>query len=134
MRLLIAVDTVTGLPAQILRHPDRFKLTAAQADAAAAQIRLEIEQMLAAHTFSYTRSNGKPRLLRLKDVRDRAERLELAYNANDCVEVRWGEQEDSEEFSSCQRRAPEEQRARMQRYRAWFHTRTRPPRGALDSN
>ena len=51
----------------------------------------------------------------------------MAYNPNDCVEIRWGAPEDSEEMESCDRHAPAEHRQRMQSYRNWFITRSRPP-------
>jgi hypothetical protein len=54
----------------------------------------------------------------------------MAYNLNDCVELRWGAAEGSEEASTCKRHAPAAQRAKMAgEYRAWFAERRRPPRG-----
>jgi hypothetical protein len=52
----------------------------------------------------------------------------MAYNLNDCVELRWGAPAKSEEASTCKRYAPAAQRAKMLDYRAWFHERRRPPR------
>ena len=63
------------------------------------------------------------------DVLGRAGDLEMAYNVNDCVELRWGARGGSEEAATCKRRAPAAQRTRMADYRAWFHERRRPPRG-----
>jgi hypothetical protein len=37
---------------------------------------------------------------------DREVDLEMAYNPNDCVELRWGAPAKSEEASTCQRYAP----------------------------
>jgi hypothetical protein len=54
--------------------------------------------------------------------------LEMAYNPNDCVELRWGAPADSEESSTCKRYAPLAQRAKMTKYRPWFSERRRPPR------
>jgi hypothetical protein len=54
--------------------------------------------------------------------------LERAYNVNDCVELRWGAPEKSDEAVTCKRRAPGAQRTKMAEYRAWFHERRRPPR------
>jgi hypothetical protein len=68
-------------------------------------------------------------MLSLEDVMDRAPNLEMAYNPNDCVELRWGAPDRSEEASTCKRRASASQRAKMTEYRAWFHERRRPPRG-----
>jgi len=61
-------------------------------------------------------------------VLDRAGDLEMAYNLNDCVELRWGAPEKSEEAATCRRHAPAAQRAKMTQYRTWFHERCRPPR------
>ena len=67
--------------------------------------------------------------LKLKDVIDRMSALEMAYNLNDCVELRWGAPDGSEEASTCKRHAPTAQRQKMSEYRAWFSERRRPPRG-----
>jgi hypothetical protein len=97
-----------------------------------AEVKAELDSMLvselAARKFSYTRSDGSSWTLALKDVADRSTALEMAYNLNDCVELRWGAPEKSEEASTCKRRAPSGQRAKMTEYRAWFHERRRPPR------
>ena len=39
--------------------------------------------------FARRRCDGSPWTLKLKDVLDRAVELEMAYNPNDCVEMRW---------------------------------------------
>jgi hypothetical protein len=83
---------------------------------------------LAARKFAYTRTDGSAWTLALKDVLDRVGDLEMAYNLNDCVELRWGAPAKSEEASTCKRYAPSAQRAKMEEYRAWFHERRRPPR------
>jgi len=97
-----------------------------------ADVKAELESVLAAELsarkFSYTRSDGSPWTLALKDVIDRAGALEMAYNVNDCVELRWGAAQKSDEASTCKRQAPQAQRAKMTGYRAWFHERRRPPR------
>ena len=54
--------------------------------------------------------------------------LEMAYNVNDCVELRWGAADKTDEASTCKRHASEAQRTKMSGYRAWFHERRRPPR------
>ena len=81
-----------------------------------------------ARKFAYTRSDGSQWTLSLKDLMDRAGALEMAYNPNDCVELRWGAPPNSQEASTCKRHAPQAQRAKMQKYRAWFSERRRPPR------
>jgi hypothetical protein len=47
---------------------------------------------------------------------------------NDCVELRWGASDRSDEASTCKRHAPGAQRAKMTTYRTWFQERRRPPR------
>jgi hypothetical protein len=95
-------------------------------------VKAELERVLAselsARKFSYTRSDGSAWTLALKDVVDRAADLEMAYNLNDCVELRWGAPDKSDEASTCKRRASSAQRAKMTEYRTWFHERRRPPR------
>jgi hypothetical protein len=81
---------------------------------------------LADRKFSYTRSDGSPWTLSLKEVLDRAGDLEMGYNPNDCVEVRWGAPENGDETSSCKRHAPAAQRAKMTAYRSWFRERHWP--------
>jgi hypothetical protein len=54
--------------------------------------------------------------------------FEMAYNPNDCVEVRWGAPDSGPETATCKRHAPDDQRARMTEYRGWFHERRRPAR------
>ena len=82
---------------------------------------------LATRKFSYPRSDGSAWTLTVRDVIDRAVALEMAYNPNDCVELRWGALA-SDEASTCKRYAPAAQREKMSNYRAWFHERRRPPR------
>ena len=101
-------------------------------DKSPAEVKAELEGVLAAELparkFIYTRSDGSAWTLSVKDVIDRASVLEMAYNPNDCVELRWGASEKSEEASTCKRLAPAAQRAKMNKYRVWFHERRRPPR------
>jgi len=94
-----------------------------------AQLQGVLASELSARKFTYPRSDGSAWTLSLKDVLDRATALEMAYNLNDCVELRWGAPEKSDEASTCKRRASSAQRAKMTDYRAWFHERRRPPRG-----
>jgi hypothetical protein len=129
LRLLIAIDVVRGFPERIARRPERYAMPKGKS---IADVKAELDNMLAselaARKFSYTRSDGSSWTLALKDVADRSSALEMAYNLNDCVELRWGAPEKSEEASTCKRRAPSGQRAKMTEYRAWFHERRRPPR------
>jgi hypothetical protein len=129
LRLLIALDVVRGFPDRVARRPERYAMPKGKS---VADVKAELERVLAAELaarkFSYPRSDGSAWTLALKDVMDRAADLEMAYNVNDCVELRWGAPEKSEEASTCRRRAPQAQRAKMTTYRAWFHERRRPPR------
>ena len=129
MRLLISIDTVVDFPALVARAPERFNLSAGAHDAAVTKLEQQLRQELEARSFTYLRSDGSSHTLSLAQLLQRTERLELGYNPNDCVELRWGASQADAEFGTCKRHAPAEQRARMTRYRQWFHTRTRPPRG-----
>ena len=129
LRLLIAMDVVRGFPDRVARRPERYAMPTGKS---VADVKTELQSVLAselaARKFSYPRSDGSSWTLALKDVIDRAPDLEMAYNVNDCVELRWGAPEKSDEASTCKRRAPQTQRAKMTGYRAWFQERRRPPR------
>jgi len=131
LRLLIAVDVVRGFPDRVARRPERYAMPQGKS---VADVKAELEATLASELstrkFSYTRTDGSQWTLTLDDVLDRMPALEMAYNVNDCAELRWGAPESSEEASTCKRRAPASQRAKMAgEYRAWFSERRRPPRG-----
>jgi hypothetical protein len=125
LRLLTAIDVVRGFP-------DRAARYAMPKDRSVADVKAELQNALmsepASRKFSYSRSDGSPSALAFKDVLDRTGMLEMAYNPNDCVEVRWGAPDKSDEVSTCKRHAPGAQRTKMTKYRAWFHERRRPPR------
>jgi hypothetical protein len=121
---------VRAFPDRVARRPERYAMPK---DKSAADVKAELENTLAselaARKFSYTRTDGSEWSLALKDLLDRTSALEMAYNLNDCVELRWGAAEESEEASTCKRHAPATQRLKMSEYRAWFAERRRPPRG-----
>jgi len=126
-RLLVAIDVVRGFPDRVARLPQRYKIPFGQTAAGVkAQLEGALAAELAARKVTYTRSDGSPWTLTLKDVVDRANDLEMAYNPNDCVELRWGAPQGSDEASTCKRHAPAAQRAKMSDYRAWFHERHWP--------
>jgi len=129
LRLLIAIDVVRTFPDRVARRPERYAMPKGKT---VADVKAELESVLAselaARSFSYTRSDGSAWTLALKDVLERAADLEMAYNLNDCVELRWGAPDKSAEASTCKRHAPSAQRAKMTEYRAWFRERRRPPR------
>jgi hypothetical protein len=128
MRLLIALRVLTGLPARISEHPELFVLGGRKP----AEVRVEIEglheKQIHERAIEYRRSNGSMFRLTVADILARRPALEMAYNPNDCVEIRWGASLETPDFATCTRHAPEEQRARMQEYRAWFHEAKRPSR------
>jgi hypothetical protein len=126
-RLLIAIDVVRGYPDRVARRPGRYAMPK---DKSVADVKAELQGVLAselaARKFSYTRSDGSQWTLSLKDVLDRSEALEMSYNPNDCVELRWAAPDKSDEASTCKRHAPAAQRAKMTKYRTWFRERHWP--------
>ncbi|MGD9924559.1 MAG: hypothetical protein AB7V13_24400 [Pseudorhodoplanes sp.] len=129
LRLLIAMDVVRHFPDRVARRPERYAMPKDKSpDQVKAELQAVLTQELSARTFSYPRSDGSPWTLSLKDVIDRIVDLEMAYNVNDCVELRWGAKDGSDEAATCKRRAPQAQRAKMTDYREWFSERRRPPR------
>jgi hypothetical protein len=129
LRMLIALDVVRGYPDRVARRPERYAMPAGKS---VADVKAELQSVLASELatrkFSYTRTDGSQWTLALKDVMNRMTDLEMAYNPNDCVELRWGAPASSDEAAPCKRHAPSAQRAKMEKYRAWFHERRRPPR------
>jgi len=126
-RLLIAIDVVRGFPDRFARRSQRYAMPGGKS---VADMKNELQGVLASELasrkLSYTRSDGSQWTLSLKDVVDRATDFEMAYNPNDCVELRWGAAANSEEASTCKRHAPQPQRAKMSDYRTWFRERHWP--------
>jgi hypothetical protein len=126
-RLLIAIDVVRGFPDRVVRRAARYAMPAGKsAEDVKAELQGVLISELASRKISYTRSDGSQWTLTLKDVLDRAVNFEMAYNPNDCVELRWSAPENSEEASTCKRRAPQAQTAKMGDYRSWFRERHWP--------
>jgi hypothetical protein len=129
LRLLIAIDVVRHFPERIARRPDRYAMPQGKSVAEVqAALQNELASELATRKFTYPRTDGSTWTLTLKDVVDRMPELEMAYNPNDCVELRWGASPNSNEAATCRRHAPAAQHAKMLKYRVWFHERRRPPR------
>jgi hypothetical protein len=129
LRILVAMDVARALPARVARRPGRYAMPSSKtADAVRAELEARLEKELLARSFEYTRTDGSPWKLTLRDVIDRQASLEMAYNPNDCVEQRWGAPTASPEASTCVAHAPPGQVDKMAGYRAWFHERRRPPR------
>jgi len=131
-RLLIAIDVVRGFPDHVARRSDRYAIPPGKSVAdVTAGLQGALASELAARKFTYTRSDGSQWTLTLKDVIDRMADFEMAYNPNDCVELRWAAPEGSDEASTCKRHAPAAQRTKMSDYRNWFRDRHWPtPSGA----
>jgi hypothetical protein len=128
MRLLIALRVLTGLPGRISEHPELFVLGGRKP----AEVRTEIEALhekqIRERAIEYRRSDGSMFRLTVADILARRPALEMAYNPNDCAEIRWGADAGTADLATCRRHAPEEQRTRMQEYRTWFHEAKRPSR------
>ena len=118
---------VRGFPDRVARRSDRYAIPQGRS---IADVKAELQGVLlselSSRKFSYLRSDGSQWTLSLKDVVDRATDLEMAYNPNDCVELRWGAPQESDEASTCKQRAPSAQRAKMAEYRTWFRQRHWP--------
>lgn len=128
MRLLIAMRVLTGLSAKISAHPELFLLGERKPAEVRAAIESLHEQQIRERSVEYRRSDGSPFRLTVADVLARRTALEMAYNPNDCAEIRWGATPDSADYGTCKRHAPDEQKTHMQEYRGWFHEARRPPR------
>ena len=85
-------------------------------------------QLAQEYQISYSRSDGDKQVLTLADIIDRMSALEMGYNPNDCIEIRWGVPQGSDESASCSRHAPSDQVEKMLAYRPWFRDRVRPIR------
>jgi hypothetical protein len=127
-RLLIAIDVVRGFPDRVLRRAARYAMpNGKSAEDVKSELQGVLASELASRKISYSRSDGSQWTLSLKDVLDRTVDFEMAYNPNDCVELRWGAPDNSEEASTCKRHAPQAQRAKMSsEYRTWFRERHWP--------
>jgi hypothetical protein len=127
LRLLIALDTVRGFVGAVRAAPDRYGIRKGEAEGVTRELEGLLESQLREHVFGYTRSDGSEQKLSLRDVLARAPAFEVAYNPNDCPEIRWGAPAGSAEVATCKRRAPPEQLAKLEAYRHWFSSRKRPP-------
>jgi hypothetical protein len=127
-RLLIAMKVLLDLPERLGRHPELYLLDGRPA----AEARIVVEQRhgeaIAERGISYVRSDGSRWRLTVADLLARRDAFEMAYNPNDCIEVRWGAEPGTDEYETCRRHAPAAQRARMETYREWFRDGRRPER------
>ena len=128
MRLLIAMNVLAGLPERIRRYPELYVLRGESPAAAAARVERLHARRIQERVVTYTRSDGSPFRLSLADIYARRPGIEVAYNPNDCAERRWGASPGTQDYATCRRQAPADQRARMEEYRPWFREARRPPR------
>jgi hypothetical protein len=133
LRLLLAMDVVLDYEAKLRRDPRSFGLTADEVASAADKLTAVRGALLGLeeYTITYTRSDGSEWKLALAELVARREAFEMAYNPNDCVELRWGAPAGSEEARTCVAHAPGDQRKKMSAYRSWFASRQRPARGDI---
>lgn len=128
LRLLIAMDAVLEFPESVEKFPDDFKIPALSSPE---QYRKKLESILAERVsqldITYTRSDGSEQKLTVAEILNRRDAFEMAYNPNDCIEIRWGAPESSTECSTCRRRAPASQQEKMRQVRIWFQKRLHPP-------
>jgi len=125
-RLIIAINVLESLPERIVRHPELFMLDDLNPEQAKAGIERLHAQRIHQPAIRYTRTDGSQWPLSVAEVLARKSEFEMAYNPNDCPELRWGARPGSEEYATCHRHAPAGQRAKMQQYRSWFRESRRP--------
>jgi hypothetical protein len=129
LRLLIAIDVVSGFPAKVARRTNRYAMPKGQTpETVKASLEARLAKELSSRKVQYTRTDGSPFELTLAEVVARSAAFETAYDPNDCVELRWGATAGTPEAETCVAHAPKEQRARMESVRGWFRDRKRPPR------
>ena len=128
LRLLIAMDAVLEFPDKVVRSPDLYRLpkrrTPGEVKSGLANLAAKWGREL---SITYVRSDGATQVLSIEDILKRTDALEMAYNPNDGIEIRWGAPPGSSELSSCRRRAPASQLEKMKAMRSWFRKRLHPP-------
>lgn len=127
MRLLIAIDAVMETPKKVLQHPKQYGIPDDEKiERVVSHLQELLEKELETRFIKYTRSDGTNWKLSLENIVERQTALEMAYNPNNCIEQRWGAPIESDEYATCNRRAPEKQVEKEVQYRNWFHSRKRP--------
>jgi hypothetical protein len=127
MRCFLAIDDVLRFPEQVVENPSLYAIGKGTDLKALEQELIALrDSTLQKRTIHYTRSDGSTWALTLADVVARQKALEMAYNPNDCPEIRWAAPKDSEEFQVCNQNAPPDQRFKMRLARPWFESRRRP--------
>ncbi len=128
LRLLIAMDAVSGFPDLVAANPGDFNISGLSS---AEHIRKKLESILDKKSnelsITYTGSDGSSQKLTIGEILKRREAFEMAYNPNDGPEIRWGAPEKSEERNRCRRHVSASQLEKMQAVRKWFSKRLHPP-------
>jgi len=128
LRLLIAIDAVLSFPEQVARFPEDYKISGfSSSEKIQEKLQKILQDQVSELFITYYRSDGSPQKLTLKEILDRQETFEMGWNPNDGPEIRWGAPENSEERSSCKRKAPAAQLEKMKSFRKWFQQRLHPP-------
>jgi hypothetical protein len=127
LRLLLAMDEMSGFAQYVMDNPAIFRIPAGKAPGELArELAAEWRRSSTELGITYARSDGTTWRLDLAEIVDRMDRFEQSYNPNDCPEQRWGAAKNTPEFATCDRFAPDSQRRRMEKYRWWHHERFRP--------
>jgi hypothetical protein len=128
LRLLIAMDAVINFPGRVAGSPEEFDVSKlSSTEDIKNKLQLLLDKQVSELTVSYTRSDGSLRELTVAEILKRKDAFEMAYNPNDCIEIRLGAPENSDERSTCKRHAPANQQKNMQSVRKWFSSRLHPP-------
>jgi hypothetical protein len=128
LRLLIAMDAVLGFPDKVATFPRDFKISGLTSpEKLKKELQALLDQMVSEQFITYQRMDGSSQKLTIREILDRREAFEMAYNPNDGIEIRWGAPEKSEERASCRRFAPPNQHEKMKSLRKWFQKRLHPP-------
>jgi len=128
LRLLIAMDAVLNFPDRVAGSPEDFDVSKSSSpEEIKNKLQLLLEKQVSELTVSYTHSDGTLQELTVAEILKRKDAFEMAYNPNDCIEVRWGASENSVERATGKRRAPANQQKNMQSVRKWFSSRLHPP-------
>jgi hypothetical protein len=127
LRLLIAMDAVLGFPDLVAGSPGDFKISGSLTpDQIKKKLQSILDKEISELTINYTRTDGSLRTLTISEILKRRDSFEMAYNPNDGIEIRWGAPENSDERSTCHRRAPSNQLEKMRSVRTWFSKRLHP--------
>ena len=128
MRLLIAMNVLLALPERIVKHPELYNLGGKKPEAVRDRDR-EAAREPDRHARHHLHAQR-----RLAAEADRRRPARAARGAGDRLQPQrlrrgaLGRPEGSPEASTCKRRRPPEQKAKMAEYRAWFHDARRPTR------